>query len=169
MRLYHSVRKNPIFRRLEMSETMAVQEHLFDATGQLTETTDFGIDAQSVLSGRTPTPPQGVRFNTSFQVEITGPKLKGKIVGTDYWILRADGVGIVNVEAVLTPVEGDRIAYHANGIFTGQQGSAIYQLRENLSFHTSSMKYSWVNRIQCWATGTIDLSTRKIAVKGYAA
>lgn len=41
-----------------MSETMAVQELLFDAAAQLTETIDFGIDAQSLFSGRTPVRPK---------------------------------------------------------------------------------------------------------------
>ena len=152
-----------------MSETMVVQELLYDETGQMTETTDFGIDVQSLFSGRTPVPPQGVRFNTNFQSEITGPKLKGKFVGTNYVLLRADGVGMMNVQGVLTTVEGDKIAVHADGILTGQQGSSVYQLRSNVSFNTASVKYSWVNRILVWATGTTDLSTGKFAVKGYVA
>jgi hypothetical protein len=152
-----------------MSETMVVQEHLCDETSQLTETIDFGIDLQSLLSGRTPVPPQGVRFNTDFRGDITGPKLSGKVVGTNYWTWRADGVGIMNVQAVLTTVEGAKIAVHADGIFTGEQGSAVYQLREKVSLYTASVKYSWVNRILIWGTGTLDLSTRKTAVKGYVA
>ena len=152
-----------------MAETIAVQEHLYDETGQMSETIDFGIDAQSLFSGRTPVPPQGVRFNSNFQSEITGPKLKGKLAGTNYALWRADGVGMMNVQAVLITAEGDKIAVHADGIFTGEQGSAVYQLRDNVSLYTASVKYSWVNRILIWGTGTIDLSTRKIAVKAYIA
>lgn len=152
-----------------MSETMVVQELLYDETGQMTETTDFGIDVQSLFSGRIPVPPQGVRFNTNFQSEITGPKLKGKFVGTNYVLLRADGVGMMNVQGVLTTVEGDKIAVHADGIFTAEQGSAISQDRANVSFYTASVKYSWLSRILIWSTGTVDLSTGKLAVKGYVA
>ena len=154
-----------------MSETMAVRELLFDAAAQLTETIDFGIDAQSLFSGRTPVPPQGVRLNTSFQAEFTGPKFKGKIAGTDYILWRADGVGMINAQGVITTVEGDRIAYHADGILARpeQASSTLYQGRENISFHTASAKYSWLNRIQCWATGTLDLATRKMTMKAYAA
>ena len=152
-----------------MSETMAVQEHICDWNAQATEVIDFGIDAAAVSSGRTPIPPQGVRFNSSSQGEVTGPKLKGKVVATDYLLIRADGVGIINLEAVLTTVEGDRIAIHASGILTLQQGSAISQLRENVTFHTASAKYSWVNRIQGWAIGTLDMSTLRITKKVIAA
>lgn len=152
-----------------MSETMVVQEHLFDATIQLLDAVDFGIDTQSLLSGRVQIPPQGVRFNTNFQGEITGAKLKGKVVGTDYWILRPDGIAIVNIQAVVTSAEGDRIAYHADGIFTVERGSTVCQLRESLSFHTASERYSWLNRIQGFGTGIIDLTKRTIELKGYVA
>jgi len=151
-----------------MSETVAVQEHICDWIAQATEVIDFGIDATSVSSGRIPMPPQGVRLNSSSQGELTGPKLKGKVVGTDYLLIRADGVGIISLQAVLTTVEGDRIAIQASGILTLVQGAAISQFRENINFHTASAN-SWVNRIQGWATGTLDMSTLKIAKKVFAA
>lgn len=153
-----------------MSETMAVQEHLYDATLQIKELIDFGIDAQSLASQRTPMPPQGVRFNSAFQGDFIGPKLKGKMVGTDYLLMRADSLGIINVQAVLTTVDGDRIAVHAGGTLArAEQGSSIYQGRENISFHTASAKYSWLNRIQGWAVGTVDMSSGKIVMKVFAA
>ena len=49
-----------------MSETMTVQEHICDWNAKATEVVDFGIDAASVSSGRTPIPPQGVRINPLF-------------------------------------------------------------------------------------------------------
>jgi hypothetical protein len=152
-----------------MSETMAVQEHICDWIAQATEVVDFGIDAVSVSSGRTSMPPQGVRLNSSSQGEVTGRKLNGKVVATDYLLIRADGVGIINLQAVLTTVDGDRIAIHGSGILRVEQGSAISQLRENITFHAASAKYSWVNRIQGWAIGTLDMSTLKIAKKVFAA
>jgi hypothetical protein len=74
----------------------------------------------------------------------------------------------INLQAVLTTVEGDRIAIQASGILTLVQGAAISQFRENINFHTASAKYSWVNRIQGWATGT-DMSTLKRTKKVFAA
>jgi Protein of unknown function (DUF3237) len=152
-----------------MAETIAVQEHIYDMAVQLTQIIDFGIDAQSLASGRTPMPPQGVRFDASFNGEMKGPKLRGKVAGTNYLQLRADGVGVINGHAVLTTEDGDRIAIHADGVQTREQGSPVYQYRENLTFYTASPKYSWVNRIQGWATGTGDLSSGKITMKGYTA
>lgn len=153
-----------------MSETMAVQEHLYDAAVQITEMIDFGIDAQSLSSGRTPMPPQGVRFNTSFQGEYTGAKLKGRLIGTGAALVRADNVSMVKSESVLTTLEGDRIAVHADAIYPNPaQGSTVIQWRGNISFHTASSRYSWVNSVMCWETGTIDLATGKMVLKGYIA
>ncbi len=150
-----------------MSETMAVQEHLYDVAGQITKTIDFGVDLR--VSERTPSPPQGLRFNFDWQADLTGPKLRGKIVGTNYTYTRADGVTFVDSHGVLTTPEGDRIAVRTEGISTRQEGSAIFQERENITFYTASARYFWMNRIQAWATGTVDLSTGKIATKAYCA
>jgi hypothetical protein len=60
--------------------------------------TDFCIVLQALVSWRTPMAPQGVRFNTNFRGEFTGPKVKGKLVGTDYWTWRANAVGLMNDE-----------------------------------------------------------------------
>ncbi len=152
-----------------MSETMSVQELVYDETIQLTEMADFGIDMQSALSGAKAIPPEGVRVNVAFEGELTGPKLKGKIVGTDYLLLRGDGVAKLNVQAVITTDHGERIAFYADGVFIPQEGSPIGQVRENVTLHTAAPKYSWVNRLQFWATGQADLSTGKVTLKGYSA
>ncbi len=45
----------------------------------------------------------------------------------------------------------------------------MLQLRENATLTTSHPEYSWVNAIQVWAPGTVDLAKGEIQVKGYAA
>jgi hypothetical protein len=152
-----------------MSETVVVQEFLYDAVIQLADVIDFGIDLESLAMGRAQIPPQGLRFDTIFQGEFTGPKLKGKLAGTDYWTWRPDGVGLVHVHTVLTTADGDRIAYHATGAFKGEAGSMVFQLRENIGFHTAAAQHDWVNRLQGWGTGTIDMTVRKLVMKVYAA
>lgn len=153
-----------------MSETMAVQEHLYDAETQSTEITGFGIDLKAVMTGGTPIPAEGLRLNWNFQGELKGSKVKGEIVGTNYTLVRPDGVGISNIQAVLTTPEGDRIALHADGFSNAPaQGSTVFQYRETVTFHSSNPKYSWINHIVCWATGTADLATGKVALKGYVA
>jgi hypothetical protein len=154
----------------DMSEAMAVQEHLYDAVGQLADPIDFGIDPKAVRSGGTPIPAEGLRSNWNFTGEYTGPKIKGKLVGVNYSLLRADHVSIGDVQTVLTTPEGDRIAIHSDSISDSPpQSSSVIQWRANVSFHTASSRYSWLNRVMCRETGTIDLATGKAVLKGYKA
>ena len=76
-----------------------------------------------------PMPPQGVRFNAVFHGEFSGPKLKGKMKGTDHLLMRAEGVGIINVQAVLATAEGDKISVHGSGTFirSAEGGSSFFR------------------------------------------
>jgi hypothetical protein len=152
-----------------MSETMSVQELIYNATIQITGQTDFGMDMQSALSGAREIPPEGVRLDIDFEGELTGPRLSGKIAGTDYVLLRGDGVAKLHIHAVITTDDGERIAFYGDGVAIVQPGSPTMQLRENITLHTAAPKYSWVNRLQIWATGQGDLSTGKLTLKGYSA
>ena len=151
-----------------MSETIAVQERLYDATVQLTETVDLGLDLKSVMAGKA-IPAEGLRLNWNFRGELKG-KISGKMVGSNYSLVRGDHVTIGNIQAVLTTPEGDRIGIHADGFSNpAPQGSTVVQYRESVTFHTASPKYAWVNHVLCWATGTIDLATGKVVMKGFSA
>ena len=97
-----------------MSEVMTVREHLYDAKGQITKTVDFGIDLQ--MFSQIAVPPRGLRFNFEYQAELTGKKLMGKVVGTNYAHMSGDGVTHIDSYGVLTTPEGDRIAVHATGM-----------------------------------------------------
>ena len=152
-----------------MSETMTVQERIYDATMQITGMVDFGLDLNTVMTGKATIPPQGLRINTAFQGELQGPKLAGKISGTDYVLIKPDGIGALDVQAIVTTSDGERIALRANGTLMQQPDSSVGQIRESITLHTASSKYGWVNRLQCWATGTSDLSTGKVLLKVFAA
>jgi hypothetical protein len=152
-----------------MSETMTVQERIYDATMQITGMVDFGLDLKTVMTGKAQIPPQGLRFNTAFQGELQGPKLAGRISGTDYVLIRPDGVGVLDVHAVVTTTDGERIALRASGTLMQQPDSSVGQIRENITLQTASAKYGWVNSLQCWAAGTSDLSTGRVLMKVFAA
>ena len=70
-----------------MSETITVQERIYDASMQVTELVDFGLDLFTVLTQQQSIPPQGLRVNVSVQGELMGPKIGGKITGIDYMFL----------------------------------------------------------------------------------
>jgi hypothetical protein len=147
---------------------MPVEELVFEETLQLTGETNFGVDMQSAMSGAQPIPPEGLRFDLPYQGELTG-KIAGKIAGTDYALLRGDGVGILHVHAVITTTDGERIALYADGVALFEPGSPIAQLRENVTLFSASAKYSWVNRMRFWATGQMDLTASKGVLMTYTA
>jgi len=150
-----------------MSEVMPVREHLYDAKGQITKAVDFGIDLH--MSSQVPVPPRGLRFNLDYQAELTGKKLKGKVVGTNYAHMSGDGVTHLNSYGVLTTPEGDRIAVHATGISVRSKDLQEILQHENISFYTCAERYVWLNQIQAWANGSADPETGKFAVKAYIA
>ena len=152
-----------------MSETMAVQETIYDANMQMTGMVDFGLDVQTVMAHKAPIPPQGLRVNVAFQGEVKGQKLSGRITGTDYVLFRPDGVVVVDVHGTIDTQDGERVAVRADGILVAQPDSPVGQLRENVSLYSASPRYAWVNRLQGWGTGTSDLSTGKIVMRLFAA
>ena len=58
-------------------------------------------------------------------------------------------------------------ALAADGVALGE--APVLQLRENVKLTTSHPEHAWVNHIQIWASGTVDLAKGEIRVKGYAA
>ena len=151
-----------------MSVTMSVEELAYTETLQLTGETNFGIGMQAAMSGAQAIPPEGLRLDFPFQGELEG-KIAGQIAGTDYAVLRGDGVGLLHVHAIITTEDGERISFFGDGVALLEPGSPIAQLRENVTLCSASPKYSWVNRLQFWATGRMDLSTGQGTLKGYSA
>lgn len=151
-----------------MSAKIDVQELVYKAKLQITGETDFGISMQAGLSDPASIPPEGVRVDIPFSGQIDG-KVKGKISGTDYLLMRGDGVSQVHVHAVIETDDGARISLFADGVATMMQGVPKAKLSENVSLHTAAAKYVWVNRVQIWATGEADLTNGQIALEAYAA
>jgi hypothetical protein len=144
-------------------------ELIYEYTLRITQVVEYGIPASAVFSGQTPPPPEGARLDVYFEGTAAGPKLKGTIKGVDYLHVRADGRCQLNIHAEITTPEGKKIALAADGIGIPQKGSPVFQLRENVTLTTHHPEYSWVNTIQVWAPGTVDVSKGEIHIKGYAA
>ena len=83
--------------------------------------------------------------------------------------MRADGRIQLHIHAELTTDDGEKISLFADGVATPEEGTAIMQLRENVTLSTSSPAYSWVNQIQVWGQGTVDLAKSEVNIKAYAA
>ena len=144
-------------------------ELIYEYTLQFTQVVEYGISANAVLSGRMPPPAEGARFDVHFEGPIAGPKLKGTVKGVDYIHIRADGRAQLNIHAEITTEDGKKIALAADGVAIPEKGSPIFQLRENVTLTTNHLEYAWLNPIQVWAPGTVDVSKGEIRIKGYAA
>ncbi len=49
-----------------------------------------------------------------------------------------------------------------------EEGSPVFQLKENVTLTSNHPEYLWVNPIQVWAPGTVDVSKGEIRIKAYA-
>jgi hypothetical protein len=151
------------------STSISVGELIYEAVVHFTNVTEYGISMKDFLAGTVFPPPAGVRFDVAFQGSFQGPRVSGAFTGIDYIHVRADGRFHLHIHAQLITEDGENISFFADGIATREQGSAVVQLRENISFLTSSSSYVWLNQVLGWGQGTIDPEKGEVRVKAYAA
>lgn len=123
--------------------------------------------------------PEGMRMN--FYVEggkFEGPKVKGTVrpVGADWFVLRPDGVGQLDVRATLETEEGDLIYVYYYGLIdfppeakeqlaAGMIPEGDFKIFTNPIFRTSSEKYSWLN--SAFAVGVGSGGDNKVSYSIY--
>lgn len=146
-----------------------VGELLYEYTLNITGLTEYGISLGQLMSGNLAMPPEGARFDVYFEGPINGDKLKGTVKGVDYLRVRSDGRMDLDIHAEITTEDGQKISLKADGVCMPRKDSSISDLRENITLFTSYKNYSWINTLQVWAIGTVDLATQIINIKGYAA
>ena len=144
------------------------EEALYEYTAQFTKVVEYGISAEALFSGQTPPPAEGARFDVHFEGPVTGAKLRGTATGVDYLHIRADGRVELDVHAEITTEDGKKIALRADGVGMPQNGSPVFHLRENATLTSNHPECVWLNPLQVWAPGTVDVSKGEIRVKGYA-
>jgi hypothetical protein len=92
--------------------------------------------------------PEGVR--TTFYISggtVEGPNIRGTIkpVGADWFVLRSDGVGELDVRATIETDDGELIYVSYKGL--ADMGAAEPKIITNPVFRTASEKYSWLNSV----------------------
>lgn len=148
--------------------SVEVGELIYEVVAPFTGITDYGIDVQAILSGAQAPPSEGARIDFAFQGTFCGERLAGTVAGVDYAHVRADGRADLHIHATLTVQDGARIAFFADGVaLPGPDG--VWQLRENCRFLTSFAAHRWLNAIQAWGIGTVDLGRGEVRIKVYAA
>lgn len=150
-----------------MADQQLPGELLYEYTPKITQVVEYGVSMDALFSGQAPPPPEGASFDVYFEGPVTGAKLSGSVKGVDYLHIRADGRSQLHIHAEITTEDGKKIALAADGVALGSP--PVLELRENVTLTTSHPEHSWVNAIQIWAPGTVDLAAGQIRVKGYAA
>jgi hypothetical protein len=145
-----------------------VGELVYEVRAKLTSFTEHGVSFEKIASGTTPPPAGGARVDAGFEGTIAGPRLKGAMSGVDYLYMRADGKVELHIHASITTGEGENVAFFADGVATPDASPGVFQLRENGRLQSGSPAYEWVNSLQIWAVGTVNLGTGELNIKGYA-
>lgn len=152
------------------STQMPVAEHLFDEDIRLTGITEYGVSWEELGSGQVVPPPEGARFDLSFEGTLEGPRIRGTIRGVDYMTVRADGRFQLDIQACVETDDGVNIALREDGILIpSEEGTGIGRLRLNLKFTTADPRYSWLNKEHVWATGSVQQQEGRVSVKVYKA
>jgi len=146
---------------MEQAVTKKGLNLLFEEDILLTDYVEYGFSLQDLVGGR-PLPPEGARFDISFEGSLTGDRIKGTIKGVDYLEVRADGRFFLNLYARITTDDGAKILVEESG--TNDHGDLKLQMR----FHTNDERYAWLNQEQVMGLGRADFATGKASVKGYS-
>jgi len=139
-----NAQKQSTTRKLELHS-----KHLFDMAVQLQEPLavgDIPKGNRQILVGE--------------DGEFNGSRLSGKILpgGADWFLVRSDGVGELDVRVTLETDDGALIymrsegflhypAEIANQVLMGLADPAQYYLRERTVFETAAKQYYWLNSI----------------------
>ena len=151
------------------TSNITVGELLYEVNVNFTGVTEYGASMADIASGQAAPPPEGARFDVAFEGSLTSAKLEGTVKGVDYINIRADGRLDIHIHAEVTTQDNQKIAFFADGVATPEEGSPVFQLRENHTLTTSSPDYSWVNALQIWGIGTVDTAQGVVNVKAYIA
>jgi Protein of unknown function (DUF3237) len=140
---------------------------IYEYRPRITHVVEYGASADAVLSGREPPPAQGARFDFYLEGPVSGPKLQGTFRGIDYIRFRADGRAELHIHGEITTEDGKKVALEAGGVAIAEVGSPVFQLREHVSLLSNHSELVWVNTIEVWARGVVDVSTGQVHVTAY--
>jgi hypothetical protein len=113
--------------------------------------------------------PDGIRVTwNAGRGSVDGPLLNATVLQAADWMrIRPDGVGVVDVQAVLETADGAKIMAHYSGIVElgedGYQRFLTNTLPASLKawtapqFLTAAATYTWLNRLQCVGVGEVRL------------
>ena len=141
-------------------------EKIFEYDLDITAITDYGANMEALFTGRENVPLQGAQFDVALDGSIKG-RLSGRMRGTDYLRVRADGRRELDLRGTVETEDGNRIAFSADGVGTQREGEPIVHLAVKIHLLTASAAYAWVNARPAWGAGYANLATGKIHIDAY--
>ena len=149
--------------------TSEVGELLYRVTLKITGIKEYGVSFAALMAGEVALPDEGARFDVPFEGTATGPKLNGAAEGIDYVRVRADGAFELHIHETIRTEDGQNIAAHGDGVAILRPEGGVADLRVNMTLFASAKDYAWVNQLQVWGIGTLDLAKQVIEVAAYSA
>ena len=124
-------------------------------------------DVEGLSMAEIPIPLAGARFDQTFEGTLAGPRLRGKIHGTDYLYVRPDGLFQLHLHAQVKTEDGTNLAMSSEGVSLQVEGEKLTQLSAAVSLFSASRTYSWLNQLRFWAIGTLDPARGKAVIRSY--
>jgi hypothetical protein len=142
-------------------------ELIYEYSPQVTQTVEYGVSADAMFAGEPP-PPEGARLDLYLEGPVRGGKLKGTVRGVDYLNFRADGRAELHIHAEIVTEDGKNVALEAGGVAVRQDGSSLMELREHVSLRTNHAELVWVNGLEIWANGVVDVASGQVHLRGFS-
>ena len=124
--------------------------------------------------------PEGLRIHLFIdEGECVGPRLRGRLrrSGGDWFVLRLDGLGMLDVRCTIETSDGALIfGEHLGLLELGEDGyqrfldghrPASVQGKVSARYHTGRAQYAWLNRSVCAATVQADLQRMEVDYRMY--
>ncbi len=116
-----------------------------------------------------PDAPDGTRVIVNVAAgKFEGPRISGEVLnsGGDWFLLRPDGVGVVDVRVALKTSDGENIYMTYSG--RAQLGpNGLPQALQTAPLFSASTKgkYAWLNSVQAVATGALSPDGQSVTYK----
>jgi hypothetical protein len=142
-------------------------ELIYEYTPKVTETVEYGVSADAMFAGEPP-PPEGARLDLYLEGPVGGGKLNGTVRGVDYVNFRADGRAELHIHAQIVTESGKNVALQAGGVAVRQDGSSLLELREHVSLRSNHPQLAWVNGLEIWARGVVDVASGQVHLRAFS-
>ncbi|MGD9891749.1 MAG: DUF3237 family protein [Dehalococcoidia bacterium] len=129
--------------------------------------------------------PEGVRFDNVFDgVIVEGPHTGARVHAVDPFLLRSDGVGVIDAYELISTTAGQQITARVYGYVTPPAGMQLpppevllradfqwpdidFPLHGFVLASTGARELDWMNRTAFAIEGTFNMASRRLAIVGH--